>query len=466
MHNPRTYDRTSDARREAGLRLLNNFCEGHAEDPLAWALAPRLRILYTLHSTGSERPGKSRNTVDERAFGLLAAAARLYPAPRVLPEGAIVGGACLQAMTENQRQVILPVAAGLAGGRVVLSRLAADADRARTRELTTHAVDLWRGLLELAIERDAGLPASARALGRLLVSSARHFAYAERLIEQHSPEVLVLATTQAPEPRALLSVARARGIPTVYLPHAPVLRDPYLQDLPCDYAGLRGEREVAMSSPNGCGVQPELVGTPAIEEPGLAPLEPDAPVVLAPSPFDPQLVAELCRMVEHAAPPRVVVAPHPRQDLSVLRRACPPEWEIATIRTVDLLREGARCIVQHSSGVALEAMLLGIPVIECTLGRSQPPAYPFLADEFCHRVDDGPSLRRALEAIDEAGGDPSGRERLRAWGRSWCSPCGPEAVGAACELIRRAHRDGPRAKPIRDVWAEVAAGMPPTAASP
>jgi hypothetical protein len=377
--------------------------------------------------------------------------------------GIIADGVYFQSVTENQRRVIQPVAERLAGNPIALNELRVSPNSARTRELAGRAVALWRDFITMADAHEVGLPTGAGALGRLFVSSARHHAHAERLVAELAPRVVVLATSQAPEARALVGAGLAHGIPTLYLPHAPMLRDPYMQDLPFDYAGLRGRRELEISSSWGNG-RSALVGNPTIEQPTLAPAGDDAPVVLAPSPFGRELVEELCRTVETASPPRVLVAPHPAQDLKVLRRACPAEWTIAAERTVDLLKSGARCVVQHSSGVALEAMLLGIPVVECTFGRSQPPDYPFLDVAFCHHVDDGPAFARALADIRREDRDESRRQEVQAWAHSWCAPFGADAVTAACELILRARRDGPGEEPIRDVWAAVAASSPPDAA--
>ena len=61
--------------------------------------------------------------------------------------------------------------------------------------------------------------------------------------------------------------AREAGIATVYIPHAPVISDARLVDLPVDYAGLRGPAEVdhyeALGAP---GERLAVVGNAALSE--------------------------------------------------------------------------------------------------------------------------------------------------------------------------------------------------------
>ena len=69
--------------------------------------------------------------------------------------------------------------------------------------------------------------------------------------------------------RALVLAAREAGIATVYIPHAPVISDARLVDLPVDYAGLRGPAEVDHYESLGApGKRLTVVGNPAMGEQG------------------------------------------------------------------------------------------------------------------------------------------------------------------------------------------------------
>lgn len=248
--------------------------------------------------------------------------------------------------------------------------------------------------------------------------------------------------------RALILAAEDQGVPVAFLPHSPMTA--WQIDLPVAYAGLRGEAERAFTVAH-TGADPErivIVGNPdvsVLREPMPA-LRPDAPGVLALSPDPEPVLREMVALVQSAGCSDVVVAPHPRSDLRMLRRIIPAQWELHRGgRTADLLREGPPWVIQRSSGVAWEATALGIPTGELRPGSGLPD-YPFLANERVY-----PALREADDVRRfVTWARSTDRHRLREHALAWGSPDGTEAVARARALLEGI--DGPRAR-IADAWA-------------
>jgi hypothetical protein len=131
-------------------------------------------------------------------------------------------------------------------------------------------------------------------------------------------------------------------------------------------------------------------------------------------------------------------------------RAFPKEWRIFTGRTYDLLRAGPPVVVQHSSGVALEALHLGIPVIELSY-PGKATLYPFIREPHVRFASTSAELSAAAAAASAEARDAGRREALVGWARKWASPTGAEAGERAVALVERAVAEGPRG-PIWDPW--------------
>lgn len=259
---------------------------------------------------------------------------------------------------------------------------------------------------------------------------------------------VLVARQSHPLVRALILAAEDQNVPVVLLPHSPMTA--WQIDLPVAYAGLRGEAERAVTAAR-TGADPEriaVVGNPdiAVLRESMPTLRSDAPGVLALSPDPEPVLREMVSLVQAAGCTDVVVAPHPRSDLRMLRRIIPAQWELHRGgRTAELLRAGSPWVIQRSSGVAWEAAALGIPTGDIR-PSSGLPDYPFLSDErifpALREVDD---VRRFVTWARSAD-----RYQLREHALAWGSPDGAEAVERARALLDGI--DGPRAR-IADTWA-------------
>jgi hypothetical protein len=153
------------------------------------------------------------------------------------------------------------------------------------------------------------------------------------------------------------------------------------------------------------------------------------------------------RIATEAIPDSFVVCPHPRSDLAELRRLIPRRATIAPGRTLETVAAGCNAIVQHSSGVAVEAMLVGAPVVELSIDDS-PPSYYAVCEPYVKRATDSKSLAAALESY--TGED---RDNLavasQGWGRTWVSRAGDAATDALRLVLRQSHQ---QSTPLHDEW--------------
>lgn len=263
--------------------------------------------------------------------------------------------------------------------------------------------------------------------------AAAHRLLASSVFDQVTVNRVICSTQHSTLIRAFLMEARLRKVPTVYIPHAPFARSPLYADLPVDRALLRGPREVAeYVALGGRSAQMAICGAPSI--PQLTPKGASREIVVAPSPRSATALRHLFGIVDEAVGPNeYIVALHPRLGRLQLQTAIRHSVRLTKLRTVEHLAEQGGVLIQQSSGVALEAMLLGTPVIDIALSAGGDSAYPVIAEPHVARVADGESLARALR-------DPHlhNRERLRQaaeWAQEWCSALGDQADDTARPLI-------------------------------
>jgi hypothetical protein len=147
-------------------------------------------------------------------------------------------------------------------------------------------------------------------------------------------------------------------------------------------------------------------------------------------------------VIREALGTEVTVGRHPKADPEVVRDAFPGEWRIFEGRTYDLLRAGPPVVVQHSSGVALEALHLGIPVIELSY-PGKPTLYPFARQPHVRFASTSGELASAAAAAAADAADPARRQALIAWAHKWSYPSGAQAAERMVALVERAAADGP-----------------------
>jgi hypothetical protein len=425
---------TSGNAEQRVLAVLDEFLHVHRDDALAWVVCCPLWAEYRNHALTAG---------DREAASVLRSLSGVF---RARTRYAIADDVIVAASTKNQELAVASVVTGPEAGRpllapaVPLTRLAAAA-RALAEEFSNG--------LRLA---EVAYPGGAANIRGLFLSAALHLAYSRRLIERGSPSVVVVASNHDVVARALVRAARERGVPSVLVPHAPMLGDVRLRDAPTDYLAVRGEREAEWYLAQGTEPdQVAVVGNPALQPaPELVSIPTGAPVVFAPSPYADAIVAEQVALLAAATDGGVEVTPHPRQRLDFLQQIAPEGWTFHRGRTYERLQEGATAVVQSSSGVALESLLLGIPVLEIeSAGGSH---YPFMEPERVPSVRTADGLTEQLELMRSRITDRAYRESLAEHGRGWCAAGGEEAAENTRRLVRRAASAGTRPRLAHDAW--------------
>jgi hypothetical protein len=398
------------------------------------------------------RRAKRAQTVRDWAFQ------RLYLPPRensrlaVTPDGFAL---CWETANQQRalggllagRDVQEPGKSGHRRARTPLSSAAfslSSAARRTTSELRSLAAEVFTATRPLT----NGLEATLADITRTLVIAHQHLQLAARQVTDLEPKRVVLATQHGLQARAMILRCRVAEIPTVYVPHAPLANNRVYRDLPVDLAALRGPREVDVYG--GLGADRSRlydIGDPGFPASRWDLHSPDGLVLVAPSPWQRDEVARFMRTAEEGIPGPYVVCPHPASDRDELRRLTPPRATIADRRTLEVIAAGCRALVQHSSGVAVEAMLLGAPVVELSVDDS-PASYFAIAEPHVRRATDGSSLRQVLQTIDDEGRD-SRSEATRAWAREWVSCAGDEATERLRSVLQQDFRAG---DPLRSEW--------------
>jgi hypothetical protein len=153
----------------------------------------------------------------------------------------------------------------------------------------------------------------------------------------------------------------------------------------------------------------------------------------------------------------VEVVLHPRSPRDVERGVIPNDWHVSEfVRTLDLLSTtGASVVIQSSSGTGLEALAMGVPVIDlCEPGTA--PAYPFIAPPHVMVVSDSSQLRAAADHMDQSESAALARKE---YARSWVALVGDDASVAAADAV--AHELAERAGPlVLDAWQAIRPSLP------
>jgi hypothetical protein len=425
-----------------GLELyLDRFHEGRAWGSLEWILRPML------HEPFLGRAGRPGSHVALLASHVLSAQVRRrgVRAYSQAPVTFAIDGV-------NLARVLTPImmARRPISGKAL--RILPEMDQQQLLRCTKLATGYATSLVRTA--REVGLPVSATQVHQYCLAGARALARANSLVKTGRTKLLVVGTQHAPNMRALLAIARQREIPSVYFPHAPAADNRQYADLPCDYAGLRGAGEVHLYRRLGVDGDLPVVGNPAVPDViGGQPRTLSEDPVFAVSPHPPAVLADLFRLAASVlGGENVVVAPHPRSDVRHLMRFMPPSWRLVPGgRTLDVLRRGPRFVVQHSSGVAWEALALGIPVIQ--IGYVDARAnYPLIASPFALFAHSTATLSDAVEEASRRSSRRDDRDELRRWATHWCGSVGREATEACSALIQQALAGGPRPELLLDGW--------------
>ncbi len=277
-----------------------------------------------------------------------------------------------------------------------------------------------------------------------------------RAIDWTAVSSVVVATQHELMVRSLILAAQEAGKPVVYLPHAPIGSNAQYADLPTAFAGLRGRREVDYCAQhlNADAELLDVVGNPSSDvlSAPMPAIDTAGPGVLALSPHPPRLLRAIVDAVRESGVKHLIVAPHPRSNLAEISKLVPKGWSVhAGRRTLDLLREGPRFLLHHSSGVAWESAALGIPTADVSVGGARPN-YPFLEDPVFPRLQNSGEI---ADFVLGGGSEATDRELLRVSAMAWCAIDGEAAARRVREVVAEAEARFRGGRPARlvDGWA-------------
>lgn len=425
-------------------QFIDEVAADRKADPLLWSISPELELNRFFPSEPGRQP--AAGTL-EMLRGLAPLALGRGRGLRFLVQGEVLyafsGTAASRTLSPiiERRQVLT----GLAPHEieVPMSPVRLFEWARRAREL---AADL------VAAAQTAALDVDARRIYRLTFAGARAFCRGEAALARTVPSLVVVATQHAAIVRPVLHLARIACIPTLYFPHAPVADNRAYKDLPVDRAALRGQGEVDFYRKLGAEGELTVVGNPAVCVDDPPPLDESLPPVLAMS--DPKRADEIVDFVAAAVTGEVLVAPHPRDDVAAPRRRYPDHWRVWSAgSTFDLLRQGPTCFLQYSSGVAWEALALGIPTIE--LSSSGCSNYPLIAEPHVTFARNTDELKKALATSADIANDPERRHRLTEWAKHWCCITGIRATDLCVDQIEVSLASRVQSGPLLDSWRAI-----------
>jgi hypothetical protein len=430
-------------------RWVDEFRTVIGGDDLAWVCLPHLIIYLRSRFEGQyETSPVSAHRVEQ-----------IWSRERSNPvrETTVADGNLFFAFSENQRLAQAPIAARLGPeGRTPTDFTVSER---RESELVAQAVELVEALLATARRQSLELPVKRRLLYRLFLRAVRDLSCWEALIDSVRPQSTTIGSTHSAATRSLTLVCRRAEVPCVYVPHAPMLSEARLADLPVDLAGVRGPAEASYYAEHGADAQRiTAIGNPGVNPSAGGP--PDAggglPVFALPTDDD-WALERLVALVHAALGDGVIASPHPRADRAALRGLLPQDWEVWEGRTFELLQQGPPALIQASSGVGLEGLQLGIPTIELAF-PGERPNYPYLSDSVVSSVSTAEELRAAVEAAARVSDEE--RNRIRAGAQAWVCDAGPRAAEAGEALVRRAGAEGTATTPVWDAWRTPPAKRP------
>lgn len=257
-------------------------------------------------------------------------------------------------------------------------RLAVGADRERSVRLPdVEAGRQQQGYgsdphVQLGALRDA-FPSMVRPIDALLARAVVMQGRVVTALDQVAPRVVVVGSTEHLYTRLMILEARRRGIPSVYVPHAPAATNRIYGDLPADLSLLAnvGDQHYYLGL-GAAADQMEVVGDPVA--PTVVASDSGASggariIVFATTADRPpgmlrRALLATAAWVEEAGLP-LVVAPHPR-DRSLaeeVTRELGLRLHDGRTEQVFAMYDVAVLVTEAASGVALAAVRAGVPVL-------------------------------------------------------------------------------------------------------
>ena len=286
-----------------------------------------------------------------------------------------------------------------------------------------------------------------------VLAAATASALLMRILDYCDCTSVVVATQHATPPRAGIIAARRLGLPSVYVPHAPFALNRLYADLPADWAGLWGGAERDMYASLGADVDRiSVVGT-AMHDLGRdvmtevgSPRRHGLPLV-APSAWPDEQLAYFLEECSAALSGSFAVAPHPRNSIDVVRDFTPKRAILLEGISANHLTS-AEIVIQCNSGIALEGLLAGVPVLNFD-PFGMRSNYPLIREPYVPQCTTRDDVQRRLNETMRNPDSLVARDR-REWARSWCAYSGREARDRLHELLRGAK---PKQNPVLDGWS-------------
>jgi hypothetical protein len=284
-----------------------------------------------------------------------------------------------------------------------------------------------------------------------LLNAAIHQALFAAIFDMAGVSRVVVSTQHSLGARSAIAASRQLGIPSIYVPHAPVALNRYYSDLPTDVAGAWGPNEQEHYRSLGADVdRVQVVGSAMHDlasDVGHAPVSRSRRVLVAPSAWSDARLREFVSLCSSAIRGPFAIAPHPRNPVELIRAAAPRRAVVlAGPTSTHLASFGA--LVQCNSGVALEGLLASVPVINFN-PFDVTPNYPMIRAPYVPEVRTKAALRSVLTSALTSRAAPL-RGPARDWARGWCAFSGADAETRLRELVHSAERHD---EPVLDGWA-------------
>jgi hypothetical protein len=190
---------------------------------------------------------------------------------------------------------------------------------------------------------------------------------------------------------------------------------------------------------SGLGAEPSglsVVGDPSTSERERH-VPPDSTRICLIGTVGPQaLIGDLIEVILDSGVGPIELLAHPRSSQDDLARIWPKSWQKGETGTTyeRLSAGGSAMVIQYSSGAGLEALTLGLPLVELC-NPSEGPSYPYCAEPVVRVATNSDQLRSAYQESDRS---EAARSLRTSYARSWVSTHGEAAVESAIEVITAA----------------------------
>lgn len=346
--------------------------------------------------------------------------------------------------TENQRRAL--------AGMAVTERLGHNVnDFLTSRDIDDRMASAFAECQSLYSRIGQSSPGEFLLVWQQLLNAAIHHAMFAVIFDIAGVSRVVVSTQHSLGARSAIAASRQLGIPSIYVPHAPVALNRYYSDLPTDVAGAWGPNEREHYGSLGADVDRMKVVGSAMHDlasnASHAPVPHSRRVLVAPSAWSDARLREFISLSSSAIRGPFAIAPHPRNPVELIRAAAPRRADVLAGPTSTHLQSfGA--LVQCNSGVALEGLLAPVPVINFN-PFGLPPNYPMISPPYVPEVRTKTALRSMLTRVLASRPEPLQRP-TRDWARGWCAFSGADAETKLRELVHSAERHD---EPVLDGWA-------------